>query len=150
MASLSWYLRQAVNCPLTCKVLQLAPLRIFVAGLRVASGIVLRIPVGTSAPVSILNSTGLLFTHSAMDQGSEHSDCSTVPMKAASSPADSTVLTVPGVRHIFLKWPFLPHPWHFTSLAGHCCLPWVGVFPHLGHFLDFPLGSKGFVFFHVI
>ena len=46
---------------------------------------------------------------------------------------DWTPFTLFPDRHSDLKCPFLPHLWHFSSLAGHCCLPCKGLLPHLVH-----------------
>ena len=46
---------------------------------------------------------------------------------------DWTPFTLFPDRHIDLKCPFLPHLWHSSSLAGHCCPPCKGLLPHLVH-----------------
>ena len=86
------YLR---DCPFTCRDMQLAPLRVFVAGFRNTLWKTLMGMTVTSAPVSILNSSDIPFTDSVMDQGLDPLDCCTTPIKASSSLMDSTVLTAP-------------------------------------------------------
>ena len=48
-------------------------------------------------------------------------------MKSSSSVMSSTAFLD---LHMDLKCPFLEQLWQVASLAGHCCLGWLGAFPH--------------------